>query len=218
MDKKITLIILAVIAVFYLVLFVCIGAFFFGAVPVLCVLLWLFRYRRKAANCTPEAILLGLIMLAGLAITQPFSGRFALQYPLQRLYVEKKCNADIEGLFPRQLPEHSRDFRTEFMPPVMQGSGYYVVTVTADESEIDMLRKEYAEKAIAVFPVSALYENSEAQEKATDLTAEEVYIPDQFQDSAQAQCYLLAKEGNWNHPHTKLVIIDGQSICWSKLG
>ncbi len=215
MDKKITFIILTVMALLHLVLFLCIGAYFFAAVPLLCILLWLFRYRKKTANCTPEAILLSLLMIGGLCITQPFSGSFRFQYPLQKLYVEKKCRADIEGLFPEKLPESAKKFRTEFMPPIMQGAGYYFVTITADEETVELIRKEYQEKAEFVFSPTELDDSASEHLK---LSAADVYIPDEFRDSPQAKCYLLSATGNWNHPHTKLVIIDEQKICWSKLG
>lgn len=218
MDKKIAFIILLIVALFNLILCICIGAFFFAAVPIVCTLLWFFRYRKKAANCTPEVILLSLLMLAGLAVTQPFSGMFSFQYPSQKFYVEKKSNADLDGLFPEKLPKSTGKFHTEFVPSIMQGSGYYYVMITADNIEVDAIRKEAVENAMLICSLEDLGDEYEDHENEQKITSADLYIPDKFRKSPKAECYIISVTGNWNHPHSKLVIIDGQNVCWSKLG
>lgn len=218
MDKKIAFIILLIVALLNLILYVCIGAFFFAAVPIVCALLWFFRYRQKAANSTPEVILLSLLMLAGLAVTQPFSGMFSFQYPLQKFYVEKKCNADLDGLFPEKLPESTEKFHTEFVPPIMQGAGYYYVSIIADSKDVDAIRKEASEKAMLICSLEELGDEYEDYENDQKITTADLYIPDKFRKPPKAECYIVSATGNWNHPHSKLIIIEGQNVCWSKLG
>jgi len=204
------------------------SAFMPVVMMIICTVCFIIAYRRKQYNAKAIAAeLFAVLVLAYfMFFTAFFSGSIKWQYPLQRWYIEFMANDDTDGFFPDKLPDDAENFRTEYCPPLMQGSGYYYICFTTDNVE---QYKAYTENAILSFTMEE-YSNGLSEENdvkfnelAEDGYGPEFYvdIPDCIDESDDnTEIHIINSNFYWNHPHTDIIFInyDEKLVCFSSVG
>lgn len=185
-------------------------------------------FRRKQYDAKVIAVeLIAMLVLAYLMFfTSPFSGNSKWQYPFQRWYIQTMANDDTDGFFPDKLPADTGNFRTEYIPPIMQGSGYYYICFNTEAIE---KYKAYTENAVFSFTMEE-YSNGLSEENDVKFNelAEDGYglefyvdIPDCIDESdANTEIHIINSNFYWNHPHTDIIFInnDEKQVCFSSVG
>ncbi|MBQ8826824.1 MAG: hypothetical protein IJ007_07010 [Oscillospiraceae bacterium] len=156
-----------------------------------------------------------LILAFSLTFTQAFKGIFPWQYGFQKFYAENIGGFDAEDFLPDKLDFYNGGYRSEFMPSIMQGIGWLIISYDTNSIE------EYSEYCLynskAHFPVSEL-EYGFSDETASvlkqmgydEFSRFDIRLPEGVSDSAEL--YVFEANFNWNHPHSKSVLIDGNRV------
>ena len=215
-------------ALFNLAVVVMTSAFMPVVLMILCTVCFIVAFRRKQYDA--KAIVVELVAVFILAyfmfFTSLFSGNIKWQYPFQRLYIQIMANDDTDGFFPDKLPADAENFRTEYCPPLMQGSGYYYICFNTDNVE---QYKAYTENAILSFTMEE-YRNGLSDENYAkfDELAEDGYGPEFYVDIPECidesdggtEIHIINSNFYWNHPHTDIIFInyDEKLVCYSSVG
>lgn len=171
-----------------------------------------------------------LLSIAGCIIALPLLGLFAMsnpsinssspwKYSLQRQYIQLYGTGYSEDL-PETLPEDIGDYKFEHKPTIMQGQGHCSIRYTAPADTIRAFEEQYAPSAIYTMPLSrfdndgfysGIFIEKVSPEATVGYTGESylgVYIDNDFwKDTPDATVYVLSAVHDWNHPHSKIVII-----------
>lgn len=156
-----------------------------------------------------------LILASSLLFTQAFKGYFPWQYGFQKFYAENTGGFDTEDFFPDKLDFYSGNYRSECMPSIMQGSGWFIVSY--DTNSIEECIDYCLYNCKVHFTVSELEygfsdKTTTALEKMGygEFSRFDIRLPEDISDSAEL--YVFEANFNWNHPHSKSVIIDGNRV------
>lgn len=181
------------------------------------------RNARKMSASIFIAVVTAFMAFFLLPLPAAFSSEAKFMYPLQSQYIRSSKNINIEGYFPEKLPESAENFKTEFMPSILQGTGHYYVCFNADDEYISAAVRECSQKAVMSFK-AAERDSAEIDEKVKKISGNEnaspvVYLPE-FVSGNNEVIYLLKSNYNFNHPSSMSVIINENEniICYSKLG
>lgn len=156
-----------------------------------------------------------VMLILMLGITQPMKGVFEWQYPIQKLYAEKKGGFDLSGFFPDRLPACDGGYSSDFMPSIMQGSGWFSVSYNATESINDFIvyckDNSRADFTLHEFEYG-FTEETRAELEKMGYDDGEIFlkIPDGVSD--EARVYLFSCNFDWNHFHAEFVIHDGTRV------
>lgn len=226
-GKGISLLFLA-IAVVYLLIIVLTSAIMPIVMMIICIVcFWVtFKKRQHTAKAIALELFAAIILTFFIFFTSIILGGMKWQYPFQRWYIEFMANDDTDGFFPDKLPADAENFRTEYVPPLMQASGYYYICFSTDNVE---QYRSYTENAVLSFTMEEY--NNGLSEKNTAIfneLAEEGYglefyadIPDCINESdANTEIYIINSNFYWNHPHTDIIFInyDEKLICFYSVG
>lgn len=183
------------------------------------------KRQHTAKEITAEILTL-LFLIYFMFFTLPFSGNKKWQYPFQRWYIEFMANDDTNGFFPDKLPDNAENFRTEYTPPLMQGSGYYYICFNTDN--IDEY-KAYTENALLSFTMGE-FKNGLSDENAAIFKkhCEDGFSLDYYVDIPECidkaynntEIHIINSNFSWNHPHTDIIFInyDKNMVCFSSVG
>ena len=146
-----------------------------------------------------------------------FSSKTAWRYRAQLKYVDIIRNGSFD-CFPDKLPEEISDYKIEYFPSIMQGTGHFRVHFKTSAQQLEQYEKEYS--------AQALYTISLVDFKGTwDIQVDEVnpkatvYYSDKSLEVAydkyfwaghekDATVYVVSAVHYWNHPHSGAVIIN----------
>ncbi len=195
---------------------------------VVCTVCFICALRRKQYNAKTIAteLVAVLILAYFMFFASFFSSSFKWQYPLQRWYIEFMANDDTDGFFPDTLPADIENFRTEYVPPMMQASGYYYICFNTENIG---QYKAYTENAVLSCTMEE-YSNELSEENNTKFNelAEDGYglefyvdIPDCIDESdSNTEIHIINSNFYWNHPHTDIIFInyDEKMVCFSSVG
>ncbi len=175
-----------------------------------------------------------LIIAAGTLLitftTPPFiSSSAKWKYPMQRAYIGHFQNVKEPEEFPDFLADVESGYEFEYMPAIMQGSGYYSVTFTASPETAADYANRFAPQARYTVPLKEFIENGTytvedftPRENSTDDGTLDVLVSEGMRSgcSDSAQIYVLYAALNRNHPHSTAVIVDTETgkIQLSQLG
>ena len=216
------------VALINLAVVVMTSAFMPIVMMVICTVCFIVAFRRKQYDAKSIAVELFAVLVSAyfLFLASSFSGSMNWQYPLQRWYIEFMANDDTDGFFPDKLPADAENFRTEYCPPLMQGSGYYYICFNTEYIE---QYNAFTGNAVLSFTMEE-YNNGlseESYEKFNKL-AEDGYgldfyvdIPDCIDESdSNTKIYIINSNFYWNHPHTDIIFInnDEKLVCFSSVG
>ena len=138
-------------------------------------------------------IVAALFMNIGCPLVSPF----AWQFKADRIYTGR-YSPHRDG-FIEELPDGVKDYKYEFMPSIMQGSGFTFVEFTAPAGYADELRAKFeADGVKTVTEDISYYMPREVREAHPDATVYELYYND------------------YPHkPHSLVVLIDGDFVAYS---
>ncbi len=172
----------------------------------------------------------GLVFLMYTGFTGHFSGNKAFQYPFQRWYVNEKGGFDV-SFMPEKLPDTIYSYSTDFMPSVLQGSGYYSVLVETDEETVAEIKADTEKRAMEILPLSDCLDEYTIEDCVSDEAgafqyvykdSEEnsffVYIPfEALKNTDGFYVYVVYTDYDFNHPDTRAYIINESTntVIWS---
>ena len=172
----------------------------------------------------------GLVFLMYTGFAGAFSGDKPFQYPFQRIYADERCGFDV-SFMPETLPDTGYSYSTDFMPSVLQGSGYYSVLVETDEKTVAQIKADAEKRAIEKVIVSDCLDEYTIEECTAHKTgtfqyisseAEDkdffVYIPYEAVKNPEGyRIYVAYTDYDFNHPDTRAYIINESTntVIWS---
>lgn len=123
------------------------------------------------------------------------------QYPFQRRFIGLYPNVKEPAWFPDFRKDVQRDYRFEYVPSIMQGTGHFTVHfVTSPERAA-----EYAVQFSA--QTDETYLLAECDLDGNALYADTGF----FADAPDAVIYVLESNHYFNHPHSSTVVVDTAS-------
>lgn len=157
-----------------------------------------------------------------------FSSDTPWRYNFQKSYIIFRNNYEFR-VAPEKLPDEMNDYRLDYMPSVLQGTGHSSVRFKASQDVIKAYEEEYSAKAIYTYPLSVFQDGSIDVEQVSpkaDIGIQDdksllVYRDTDFwSESTSATVYVTSATHNWNHPHSTAVIIDSEKnmIEFAQLG
>lgn len=163
----------------------------------------------------------GLVFAGVLAFHSLFWGMFHMpvgaytkwQYPFAYSY---SYGRSTDVFLPRQLPASAKNIHFEFIPTVMQGSGWISVEFTADEAYVKDLEERFKDSKYVVKIKDLGKLNQEIDE--TDPTFGTITLQgeeEMAEKHPDATVYIVYSNGNFNHPRSKAVFIDGNYVKFS---
>lgn len=203
---------------------------YLNLIPAAFALIIALRLRRHCKNnetskcgrlCIISLIVLGIAYcnLIGMVIFNQFKRNDPLTkycYSFDIRYLENRFNHKYNK-FPQRLPVNAQDCTLEFMPSVLQGSGFLCLSFKASDDVLQQYINQYSSETILpVFTISQYKGESYSevlsniedyvdQENYSDSNGRglEIYIPDEI--TAQypdAEIYVISATIDWNHPHS----------------
>lgn len=165
-----------------------------------------------------------LILALSLSFTQPLKGIFPWQYGIQRLYADKIGGFHTDGFFPDKLEGYSGNFRSEFMPSIMQGDGWFAVSYDTDSINIYKNNCKYLMNNNSN---SFSFTGYEAHNGYADETMETMkkngygeYSPRYFvmleEVSDSAEVYVFNSDCGFDYLHAEITVIDGNRVYFIK--
>lgn len=162
--------------------------------------------RRKDA---PAVRIICMLLAVGFLFLFPpvtISSNIKLQYPIQKAYIGIYQNVREPDWFPDFLRDVESDYHFEYMPAIMQGSGFYSVEFITTPERAAAYAEEYAAQARYTLKLSAYGSHTDSNGKdITDLT---LYLGTGFWNGENAEIYVVSASLHPNHPHSSAVIID----------
>ncbi len=172
----------------------------------------------------------GIILLLYMGFTGSFSSDKAFQYPFQKWYAHEKGGFDVTFL-PDELPDTVYSYSTEFMPSVLQGSGYYSVFVETDAKTVADVKNTAEKRAMEILPLTECMDEYTIVDcikndsgsfcyvyDDAEKTGFYVYVPIEAIKNADEYCvYVAYTDYDFNHPDTRAYIISESSnaVVWS---
>ena len=157
-----------------------------------------------------NVLVLGLMAMLAPVITSESPWKYSYQQQYVGLYNENSFDN-----FPDALPENIGDYRFEYKPAIMQGSGHSSVRFTGSAEVIGAYEREYAPQAIYAIPLSR-FDHGDTLVETVSPEARvpyegdkhlSVYVDDDFWGDTEATVYVLSATHNFNHPRSSAVII-----------
>ncbi|MBQ8410813.1 MAG: hypothetical protein IJX15_03670 [Ruminiclostridium sp.] len=152
-----------------------------------------------------------LIMLWFSMFPTGFHSDSVFRYPFQKWYAEEYRGFDVSFL-PEELPEPINDYYTEFIPPMLQGWGHYIVSVETDAESISEIKKTAKETAREIRSLEEYLNDMEKEAYA--------YIPEELETEPYGyDIYIMRSNYNFNHPNTEAILINEaeNTVVWSIL-
>ena len=216
----------------YIAIFILTGA---GLIKLGICIVWLlfalYSLKSKKRNyvaCLAETVIMAMIAMF-LVLWAPFMvhTRFAYRYPFQKAYITIFNGKETFQYLPDSLPKGIKGYRLDYLPSILQGTGYTTVSFEAPEDVIESYTKEYSENAVYTCRLSELAGGSIIQENGNDKGAAginaEVYIDDKFRAkcSDEAMVYIMyMRKDSLRSSYTSAVIIDSENqlVEFTKIG
>ncbi|MBQ7972203.1 MAG: hypothetical protein IJ291_01940 [Lachnospiraceae bacterium] len=141
-------------------------------------------------------LLFGLILFFGVTVVSPVRNGVPFQYPYQMRYVDKFGYHN--EFFPEELPDKADNYEMNFMPSIMQGSGWTNVSFQTDADTI----AKYIDK------METQGCKAEVLAKHKGLSLLEPHLPEQIANDLQGSCiYVVGFSDDWNHPHIECMVV-----------
>lgn len=184
------------------------------------VILLILSKKRSVYVLSIISCIIALPLLGLFAMSKPsINSSNPWKYSFQRQYIKLYGTGYSEDL-PETLPEDIGDYKFEHKPTIMQGQGHCSIRYTAPADTIRAFEEQYAPSAIYTMPLSkfdndgfysGFFVEKVSPEATVGYTGESylgVYIDNDFwKDTPDATVYVLSAVHDWNHPHSKIVII-----------
>ena len=146
-----------------------------------------------------------------------FASETAWRYRFQMKYVDIMRNGSFD-CFPDKLPGEISDYRIEYLPSMMQGTGHFRVHFKTSAQQLERYEKEYSAQALYTVPLEDFKGNWDIQVDEVNPKAT-VYYGDKSLEVAydkyfwaghekDAAVYVVSAVHYWNHPHSGAVIIN----------
>lgn len=189
---------------------ICLGTFQ-SYVQLVGGLLWLaitaFRIKKgkpvkgKVSDYLAGRILLfGLFLFFGVTVVSPITNGISFQYPYQMRYVDKFGYHN--EFFPEELPDRADNYEMNFMPSIMQGSGWTNVSFQTDKDTIA--------KYIGKMETQGCRAESLAEHKGLALL--EPHLPERIANDLQgSRIYVVRFSDDWNHPHIECMVVNEET-------
>ena len=101
------------------------------------------------------------------------------------------------------------DYRFDYLPGMLQGSGHYTVRFTTSSEHIQEYEQLFSSQARHIYKYAAQSDYFSAEEERPDSKGTvDVFLDSGFFEGHEVTIYVLDTNYNWNHPHTSAVIID----------
>lgn len=152
--------------------------------------------KRKAGCSVP--LFIGTAVFLFLTPPIVLKSPFRWQYPFQRAFLSLYRYGEPDW-FPDFRKDVRSDYCFEFLPSIMQGTGFYTVHFTAAPERAEEYAAQYAEAGAEAVPLPDCLADFDS---AVHVNA------DFFADPDAATVYVLSSNRNWNHPHSKTVTVD----------
>ncbi len=138
-----------------------------------------------------------LLVFFGAAIVSPIPKGNAFQYPFQMKYLGN--HGYQNNFFPERLPDKVENYEMDFMPSIMQGSGWTKVSFKTDAVTIAAYKNELKTRDC----------EAELLEEHKGLVLLEHHLPKQMKGNLQScQIYVMRFKDDWNHPHIECVVLN----------
>ncbi len=163
---------------------------------------------RKAKKVRLFSVVFGLFFLCYLFLFSPiFLGSSTWQWPIQRWYAEQTSHMDLQFI-PTDFNGEVQAFTMKYIPPMMQGSGMCLVSVTLDAGDVASYVVQAKASAVEIFTTSA-YEDGLSETKYLS-------IPEMYRASEDWMVYVFYSNQNWNHAHSRAMLINEKenTVCW----
>ena len=225
--------------IFFLVLallgiagFVLTAAVKFIAAAVLCVLVGIIGFAADRNSHSKRGIIgriVALVIILFFMFSMPsliILPSKVWQYPFQKFYTGLYRNVREPDWFPDFRNDVQSDYIFDYMPSIMQGTGYFSVCfVTSPERASEYERKfsSQAEYIVSLDEFTAASRYSVGGDSNDPWEVLDIYWNRNFWKKGEepsAQIYVLDAVLNYNHPYSSAVIIDTESgrIQLSQLG
>lgn len=144
--------------------------------------------------------------------------RLPYQNALINFYHNVKMPEDVLPPYAELKSEVKSDYRFSYLGSVMQGTGHYTVSFTADTDYAKSVAAHFEDISADTFPLDGYSEPSDLAASDEPVLA----VDRDFWNGREqgAVVYLLSHSGNVNHPHSTAVIVNTQSgaVSFSRLG
>ncbi|SCW55853.1 hypothetical protein SAMN02910456_01847 [Ruminococcaceae bacterium YRB3002] len=140
-------------------------------------------------------------------ITPPLIFSSPWRYPFQVRY--SRVDNTVPEDFPESIPAGATDYTFEFMPSFMQGSGFLTVGFTAPSDYAARVEEDCKAKAVKELPMTG---------STTNGSTVAMRMPREISEAhPNGIIYVLYQtpEEEWNHPHAKIVLVDGDYLFYS---
>ncbi len=159
-------------------------------------------------------LFLGAVNLCLWLFPYGFTSEAQWRYKSQVKYVD-----DPKSCFPDELPRDISDYRIEYQPSFWQDAGHFRVHFKTSLQQLEQYEKEYSSQAIYTIPLSdfkGMWDTqvkeispkagvSHGDDKSLMVAFDQDYWEEHERD---ATVYVLHAVHNWNHPHSRAVIIN----------
>lgn len=199
----------------------------FSLIVALIILACIKKQRRKpivTMNCVGATfVFIAYFNFAGTAIFNSIS----LKAPFSTFCYSndiKYIHSGKDTEFPDKLPADVSNCTIDFVPPVLQGSGFVEVSFNTSEKVCDEYITRYSEMAILPALTVAELNGQKESEILTNIndyvdTEEPITVSDLCidiphdvsQEYPDAEVYVVRSNFNWNHPHSFTFICDRES-------
>lgn len=135
-----------------------------------------------------------------LFLTPPYvlKSPFMWQYPFQSRFLSLYRYGEPDW-FPDFRKDVRSDYCFEFLPSMMQGTGFYTVHFVTSPERAAEYAGQYADTGAETVPLP---------ECLADFDSAVHVNADFFPDPDAATVYVISSNRNWNHPHSKTVTVD----------
>lgn len=138
-----------------------------------------------------------LFLFFGVALIFPITKGLPFQYPLQMRYLDR--HGYHNECFPEKLPAKVENYHMDFMPSIMQGSGWTNVSFRTDAATI----------AGYISEMEARGRKAEALDGHGGLALLDVHLPKQIKENLQtSQIYVVSFSDDWNHPQIECMVVN----------
>lgn len=179
------------------------------------------RKKEPKKGSVVSAILVILLVMAFQFSMPPLmiSSNMVWQYPFQTAFVGIYQNIKEPDWFPDFTKEVEDEYQFDYVPSVMQGTGYYSVRFVTDSQCAKAYATQYEEQAIYKIPLreysdgyrienESLSEQDDTDGSTFMVSMDEEFWAGYWNSESTAMIYVLESNFDWNHPRSSVVIID----------
>lgn len=159
------------------------------------------RKRKSGSSGCLTALAAGAVIFMILTPPYTVSSSFLWQYPFQNAVLSLYRYGEPEW-FPDFRKDVRSDYHFEYLPSMMQGTGFFTVHFVTTPERAAEYAKQYAEagaEAVSLRECVADFDSA--------VRVNESFFP----DPNAATVYVIKSNRNWNHPHSKSVTVDPAS-------